>query len=153
MKPLGASRQFYCMSKAALDMHTKCLAESAAPNGVRVNSVNPGTVKSTIHARLGPLQLPLLPCFLHGWNCGPWDCPGMSGEATEAFMKERAAMTPMRRVGEGQDVADAVAFLASDQVSRRPPPRRAQKVDTRPGVLRHGRTSGRRRGLQCPRLR
>ncbi|XP_054157018.1 glucose 1-dehydrogenase 1-like [Oppia nitens] len=31
----------YCLSKAALDMFTKCLALELGPKGVRVNSVNP----------------------------------------------------------------------------------------------------------------
>ena len=35
---------FYCMSKAALDMFTKCLATEEGKNGIRVNSVNPGFV-------------------------------------------------------------------------------------------------------------
>ena len=35
---------FYCMSKAALDMFTKCLASEEGKNGIRVNSVNPGFV-------------------------------------------------------------------------------------------------------------
>ena len=43
-----AGVSYYCMSKAALDQFTKCLALEMAPHGVRVNSV-----KSVSHA---PLQ-------------------------------------------------------------------------------------------------
>ena len=41
------------MSKAAMDMYTECLALEMAPHGVRVNSVNPGSVVSRIYCR-GP---------------------------------------------------------------------------------------------------
>ena len=34
---------FYCMSKAALDMFTKCIALEEGKNGIRANNVNPGT--------------------------------------------------------------------------------------------------------------
>uniref|UniRef100_A0A1I7RL59 3-oxoacyl-[acyl-carrier-protein] reductase FabG n=1 Tax=Bursaphelenchus xylophilus TaxID=6326 RepID=A0A1I7RL59_BURXY len=44
---------YYCMSKAALDQFTKCLALEMAPHGVRVNSVNPGVIVSNIHRRAG----------------------------------------------------------------------------------------------------
>ena len=40
---------FYCMSKTALDMFTKCLATEEGKNGIRVNSVNPGFVDTGNH--------------------------------------------------------------------------------------------------------
>ena len=33
---------YYCMSKAALDMFTKCIALEEGKNGIRANNVNPG---------------------------------------------------------------------------------------------------------------
>ncbi|XP_063388010.1 uncharacterized protein LOC134673885 [Cydia fagiglandana] len=38
----------YCISKAALDHFTRCAALELAPAGVRVNSVNPGPVRTDI---------------------------------------------------------------------------------------------------------
>jgi len=42
---------FYAMSKAALDQFTRCLALEMAPKGVRVNAVNPGTVRTPALAK------------------------------------------------------------------------------------------------------
>ncbi|VDP21875.1 unnamed protein product [Soboliphyme baturini] len=39
---------YYCISKAAVDQFTKCLALEMAPHGVRVNAVNPGVVKTDL---------------------------------------------------------------------------------------------------------
>ena len=39
---------FYCMSKAALDMFTKCIALEEGKNGIRANNVNPGKKRSAI---------------------------------------------------------------------------------------------------------
>jgi NAD(P)-dependent dehydrogenase (short-subunit alcohol dehydrogenase family) len=43
----------YCMSKAAVDQFTKCVALELAPKGVRVNSVNPGVIVTDLHKRSG----------------------------------------------------------------------------------------------------
>jgi NAD(P)-dependent dehydrogenase (short-subunit alcohol dehydrogenase family) len=43
----------YCMSKAALDQFTKCVALELANKGVRVNSVNPGVIVTNLHKRAG----------------------------------------------------------------------------------------------------
>lgn len=43
----------YCMSKAALDQFTKCVALELADKGVRVNSVNPGVIVTNFHRRAG----------------------------------------------------------------------------------------------------
>jgi NAD(P)-dependent dehydrogenase (short-subunit alcohol dehydrogenase family) len=39
----------YCVSKAAVDMFTRCAALDLAPRGVRVNAVNPGVVVTELH--------------------------------------------------------------------------------------------------------
>ncbi|CAJ0935175.1 unnamed protein product, partial [Mesorhabditis belari] len=44
---------FYCMSKAALDMYTKSLALELAPQGVRVNSINPGLIMTEFSVNAG----------------------------------------------------------------------------------------------------
>ena len=43
----------YCMSKAALDQFTKCVALELADKGVRVNSVNPGVIVTNLHKTSG----------------------------------------------------------------------------------------------------
>ena len=46
---LGGGRStVYCMSKAALDMFTKCSAAELAKHNIRVNSVNPGLIYTNI---------------------------------------------------------------------------------------------------------
>ncbi|ESP04768.1 hypothetical protein LOTGIDRAFT_155989 [Lottia gigantea] len=100
---LGGARSFpligvYCMSKAALDMFTECICLELAPQGVRVNSVNPGVVISQIHQRAT-------------------DSPYKSDEAFAQFITEQNNLHPLGRVGEPEDVAQAIAFLASDQSS------------------------------------
>lgn len=42
----------YCMSKAAMDMFSQCLAQELAPK-VRVNVVRPGVTKTDIYAKVG----------------------------------------------------------------------------------------------------
>jgi len=39
----------YCMSKAALDQMTNCIALELAGKGVRVNSVNPGVIVTEVN--------------------------------------------------------------------------------------------------------
>ncbi|MEE1930723.1 SDR family oxidoreductase [Streptomyces sp. TRM 70351] len=79
----------YAASKAAVDALTVGLAKELAEDGVRVNSVQPGTVVTGIHAAMGDPQRP--------WRVG-----------------ERV---PMRRPGEPDEVAGAVAWLLSPEAS------------------------------------
>ena len=80
----------YCSTKAAIIMLTKCMAQQYASEGVRVNAVLPG-----------PIDTPLLHAS--------FDTP----EAIE----ESAQKNPMKRIGKPEEVANVVAFLASDQAS------------------------------------
>lgn len=55
---VAGQRQFpnllvYCMSKAAIDQFTKCVALELAPKNVRVNAVNPAFIVTNFHKRLG----------------------------------------------------------------------------------------------------
>ncbi|XP_030567023.1 uncharacterized protein LOC115767035 [Drosophila novamexicana] len=84
----------YGISKAALDQFTKIVSLELAPQGVRVNSVNPGFVVTNIHSRIGIVD--------------------------EEYKKvhERAVNShPLGRVGDVFEVAEAVAFLASSKAS------------------------------------
>ena len=72
----------------AVDSVTRSLAEELGPKKIRVNSINPGlTVTEGLHA-VGFLE---------------------SG-ADKAFV----ANTPLGRIGQPDDIAPAVVFLASD---------------------------------------
>jgi NAD(P)-dependent dehydrogenase (short-subunit alcohol dehydrogenase family) len=68
------------------------LALELAPHGVRVNAVNPGVVRTNLHRR-------------GGWNEARY----------AAFLEHSKSTHPMGRVGTPEDVADAIAFLASDR--------------------------------------
>ena len=76
----------YGLSKAALAQLARNLAVEWGPQGVRVNAVSPGLVHT-------PLATQLM--------------------ADEAFMKRRMQATPLRRVGEPQEIAAVVVMLAS----------------------------------------
>ncbi|MFC3119814.1 SDR family NAD(P)-dependent oxidoreductase [Jhaorihella thermophila] len=80
----------YCASKGGVMQLTKAMALALAPNGIRVNAVGPGSIDTEMMA---------------GVNANP-----------EAF---RAAMsrTPLKRPGTPREIAEVVAFLASDKAS------------------------------------
>jgi len=84
----------YCVSKAALDQLTRCAALEIAAKGVRVNAVNPGVVVTEIHKR-----------------------GGMSEEDYLAFLEHSKQTHPLGRVGQPDEIAELVFFLASKQAS------------------------------------
>ena len=80
----------YCVSKAGLDQLTRCLALELAPEGVRVNAVNPGVVRTNLH------------------RAGGWE-----DENYQKFLEHSRTTHPLGRVGEPEEVADLIAFLSS----------------------------------------
>ena len=82
------------MSKAAMDQMTACTALELATKGVRVNSINPGAIATEIFSRAG-----------------------MSDEDVPKFMEHCKETHPLGRVGEAEEVAQAIAFLASSSSS------------------------------------
>jgi NAD(P)-dependent dehydrogenase (short-subunit alcohol dehydrogenase family) len=84
----------YCVSKAAVDQLTRCAALELAPKGVRVNAVNPGVVVTEAH--------------LSG---------GMQRENYERFLEHSKTTHPLGRVAQPEEIADLIAFLASDRAS------------------------------------
>lgn len=82
----------YCVSKAALDQLTRCAALDLAPQGVRVNAVNPGVVVTNLHRRSG------------------FDEPKYT-----AFLEHSKTTHPLGRVGTPEEIAELIYFLASDQ--------------------------------------
>jgi NAD(P)-dependent dehydrogenase (short-subunit alcohol dehydrogenase family) len=80
----------YCTSKAAVDQLTHCAALELASKGVRVNAVNPGVVVTHLH-RTGY----------------------MDEEAYAKFLEHSKTTHPLGRVGQPEEVADLIYFLAS----------------------------------------
>ena len=78
----------YCASKGGVAMMMKTLAQEVAPQRIRVNSVAPGAVRTPI-------------------NTAAWSSP----EAYRRLM----SLVPYKRIGEPDDIARAVVWLASDQ--------------------------------------
>lgn len=81
----------YCMSKAALDHFTRCLALELAPKNVRVNAINPATIVTN---------------FL--------EAAGLSDDIAEEYRHKSAALHALGRVGTVLETAHAIAYLASD---------------------------------------
>jgi 3-oxoacyl-[acyl-carrier protein] reductase len=87
----------YGMSKAAVVQLTRTLAMELGDDGVRVNAVAPGFIITGITAR-------------HFTNPDGT----VDEERKAAVAKTFSRVAPLRRVGEPEDVADVVLFLASD---------------------------------------
>lgn len=82
----------YCVSKAGVSQMTRCLALELASAGVRVNAVCPGVVVTELHRR-----------------------GGMNKGAYAAFLEHSKTTHPMGRVGQPEEVADLIYFLASPE--------------------------------------
>ncbi len=81
----------YMASKEGVSGLTKSLALQLGGYGIRVNAVCPGVIETRLSFT-----------------------PGMSEEAWRAGYERFARRIPLRRVGQPEDVAATVAFLASD---------------------------------------
>ncbi|CAG2110785.1 unnamed protein product, partial [Medioppia subpectinata] len=84
----------YHMSKAALDMFTKCIAVDLGPKGIRVNSVNPGAIRTAIIRD-----------------------SKMTEQQIKSLWERVKSRYPVSRCGEPLDIANTVAYLASDHAS------------------------------------
>ena len=81
----------YSATKAAVDAVTRSLAKELGPRKIRVNSINPGMVETEgVHA---------------------------AGFADSEMRKQTEATTPLGRIGQPDDIAPAVVFLASPESS------------------------------------
>lgn len=84
----------YCMSKAALDQMTRCVALELADRGVRVNAVNPGVIVTELHKR-----------------------SGMDEEQYQKFLEHSKTTHALGRAGNPIEVAKGIVFLASEDSS------------------------------------
>lgn len=84
----------YCTSKAALDHFTRCVALELGPKQVRVNAVCPGVIKTDIQLR-----------------------HGMKEEEYAEYLENSQKTHPLGRTGTSDEVANVVAFLASEAAS------------------------------------
>lgn len=82
----------YCVAKAAVDQLTRCSALELAPKGIRVNAVNPGVTETKLHKRAG-----------------------MNEDDYLNFLKHSESTHPLGRVGQPEEVADLICFLASEK--------------------------------------
>lgn len=88
---LGAPNEYihYAASKGAVESFTIGLAKELAPSGIRVNAVSPGTVFTDIHASAGEPNRPA----------------------------RVVSRVPMGRIGEPDEIANAVLWLLSEEAS------------------------------------
>ena len=82
----------YCVSKAGIDQLTRCAALELAEKGIRVNAVNPGVVRTNLHRR-----------------------GGMDEKAYTAFDQHSTSTHPLGRIGEPEEVAELIVFLATNR--------------------------------------
>ncbi len=84
----------YSASKAALRSLTRVLASELTPRGIRVNSLSPGPVTTTILGKMG-----------------------VTKEEEEGFRDIIRSTIPLQRFGTPEEIAAAALFLASDDSS------------------------------------
>jgi len=84
----------YCASKGAINGMTRALALELALKKITVNAVAPGAIETP-----GSSQ------------------PDQPRTANDAVTQQTIAMIPLKRMGQPEDIANAVAFLASEKSS------------------------------------
>lgn len=94
---LGVPYMSYYASKAGIVQLTRALAVRHASEGIRANTILPGFIDTPhVHA------------FLRDH---------LGGGDTKELIRRRGSQTPMGRMGTAWDIANAAAFLASDEAA------------------------------------
>jgi NAD(P)-dependent dehydrogenase (short-subunit alcohol dehydrogenase family) len=88
----------YATSKGAIHSLTRALALDFAPDGIRVNSISPGSVRT--------------PILEHAARTFEGD-----GADLQAVFARFGASHPLGRIGEPEEIAELAAFLASPRAS------------------------------------
>lgn len=84
----------YAGTKAAVRSFARTISAELVTKGIRVNAVSPGPIQTPIFGRMG-----------------------MSAEQSAEMTKGIAAMVPLGRMGQAEEVAKVAAFLASSDSS------------------------------------
>lgn len=85
----GGGSALYASSKGAVSTFTRAMAKELGPKGIRVNALCPGLIATKFH-----------------------------DDFTKDDIRTKvAAGTPLRREGKAEEVADLVAYLATDEAS------------------------------------
>jgi NAD(P)-dependent dehydrogenase (short-subunit alcohol dehydrogenase family) len=84
----------YSATKAAVRSLGRTLAAELSPRGIRVNVVSPGLIETPLVGKLS-----------------------LSQDEVDAFAAQVVEQTPLGRTGRPEEIATAVAFLASDDAS------------------------------------
>lgn len=85
----GGGASLYATAKGAVMTYTRALAKEFGPRGIRVNAVAPGMIATSFHDKFTKPEI----------------------------RTAVAGSTPLRRQGDAKEVADLVAYLASDESS------------------------------------
>ncbi|MFS1522983.1 SDR family NAD(P)-dependent oxidoreductase [Microbulbifer sp. 2304DJ12-6] len=85
----GPGASVYATSKGAVMTFTRAMAKELGPQNIRVNALCPGMISTTFHDVF----------------------------TKDAVRANVASATPLKREGKASEVADAVAYLASDEAS------------------------------------
>ena len=80
----------YCVSKAGVWMLTRCAALELGRYGIRVNAIAPGYIRTSMTASMTD---------------------------SDEWVRERERETPLGRLGEPADIANACLYLCSDEAS------------------------------------
>ncbi|WP_452225184.1 SDR family NAD(P)-dependent oxidoreductase [Lacinutrix chionoecetis] len=85
----GGGSSLYASSKGAVTTFTRAMSKELGPKGIRVNAICPGLIGTKFHDDF----------------------------TKDEIRSKVAASTPLRREGSAAEVADLVAYLASDEAS------------------------------------
>ena len=95
-RPPSPTMVHYGALKAALTAYSASLAQELAPAGIRVNTVTPG---GTVTPGADEVRRPMVEAI---------------GALAEALLKQ---MIPLGRLGQASEIAETIAYLASDRAS------------------------------------
>jgi NAD(P)-dependent dehydrogenase (short-subunit alcohol dehydrogenase family) len=98
--PFPNSTLAYAAAKAALTTYSKGLAKAVAPKGVRVTTISPGFIETS---------------GAKGMIANISRGSGISEDAARQRIMDMLGGIPMGRTGRPKEVAELVAFLASDR--------------------------------------
>jgi NAD(P)-dependent dehydrogenase (short-subunit alcohol dehydrogenase family) len=100
--PLYDSTLAYAAAKAALSNYSKGLSKEFGPQGIRINTVSPGFIETTA---------------AHAMIRRGAEHAGISEDAARQKLMQTLGGIPIGRPGKPEEVAELVAFLASDRAA------------------------------------